>query len=95
MGPYTTSPLHYWEDSVWPLPLSIAFTYGIPVGFFSSAYYDASLGQVPVLNKKHNSRETIQSLIRKSPGQRLHAPNRSLSQLVTSFFSRKAETSTM
>ena len=34
----TTSPTHYWWDSVCPIPLSIAFTSGISFDFFSCRY---------------------------------------------------------
>lgn len=46
--PYSTSPTHYWWDSVWSVPFSVALTYGIAFVFFSFAYYDASLQQVPL-----------------------------------------------
>lgn len=46
--PHSTSPSHYWWDSVWSVPFSVALTYGIAFVFFSFAYYDASLQQVPV-----------------------------------------------
>ena len=34
---------------VWPLPLSLAATYRISFDFFSSAYLDVSVRQVPLL----------------------------------------------
>ncbi len=37
-GPYSTSLSLFREDSVCPLPLSIAFTHGISIDFFSSRY---------------------------------------------------------
>ena len=36
--------------SVWPLPRSLATTYGISVDFFSSPYLDVSVQAVPLLN---------------------------------------------
>ena len=35
---------------VWPLPLSLATTYGISVDFFSSPYLDVSVQAVPLVN---------------------------------------------
>ena len=35
------------ENSVWPLPRSLATTYGISVDFFSSPYLDVSVQAVP------------------------------------------------
>ena len=37
-------------QSVWPLPLSLATTYGISFDFSSSAYLDVSLRRVPFLH---------------------------------------------
>ena len=34
---------------VWPLPRSLAATYGISVDFFSSAYLDVSVRRVPLI----------------------------------------------
>ena len=35
---------------VWPLPISLATTFGISVDFFSSPYLDVSVREVPFLN---------------------------------------------
>ena len=35
---------------VWPLPISLATTLGISFDFFSSAYLDVSVRQVPSVN---------------------------------------------
>ena len=35
---------------VWPLPISLATTLGISVDFFSSAYLDVSVQQVPLID---------------------------------------------
>lgn len=37
-GPKSTCPDHFWQDSDCPLPLSVALTHGIPIGFSSSRY---------------------------------------------------------
>ena len=36
--------------SVWPLPISLATTFGISFDFFSSPYLDVSVRVVPLLN---------------------------------------------
>ena len=36
--------------SVWPLPISLATTFGISFDFFSSPYLDVSVREVPFLN---------------------------------------------
>ena len=36
--------------SVWPLPISLATTFGISFDFFSSPYLDVSVQEVPFLN---------------------------------------------
>ena len=36
--------------SVWPLPRSLATTYGISVDFFSSSYLDVSVQMVPLIH---------------------------------------------
>ena len=77
--------------SVWPLPLSLAATYGISFDFSSSAYLDVSVQRVspiiPILfSIMCRSIAPADSSIRKSTAQRIFAPPRGLSQLVTSFF---------
>ena len=37
-------------NSVWPLPISLATTFGISFDFFSSPYLDVSVREVPFLN---------------------------------------------
>ena len=37
-------------SSVWPLPISLATTFGISFDFFSSPYLDVSVQEVPFLN---------------------------------------------
>ena len=37
-------------SSVWPLPISLATTFGISFDFFSSPYLDVSVREVPFLN---------------------------------------------
>lgn len=44
--PNTTFPYHHWQDSVCPVPISLAVTKGIAVAFFSTAYYDVSVQRV-------------------------------------------------
>ena len=36
--------------AVWPLPISLATTFGISFDFFSSPYLDVSVREVPLLN---------------------------------------------
>ena len=35
---------------VWPLPISLATTFGISIDFFSSPYLDVSVREVPFIN---------------------------------------------
>ena len=76
--------------SVWPLPRSLATTYGISVDFFSSPYLDVSVQAVPPVSLcvQNTVRELSHAdcSIRISPDQCLLATPRSFSQLVTSFF---------
>ena len=37
-------------NSVWPLPISLATTFGISIDFSSSPYLDVSVREVPFLN---------------------------------------------
>ena len=68
---------------VWAIPVSLAATWGITIVFSSSGYLDVSVRRVSVF------RQYIFNIlgcpIRKSTTQRLFAPYRSLSQLITSF----------
>ena len=77
--------------TVWPLPISLAATLGISFDFSSSAYLDVSVQRVspiiPILfSIMCRSIAPADSSIRKSTAQRIFAPPRGLSQLVTSFF---------
>ena len=77
-------------DPVWALPRSLATTCGIIVIFSSSGYLDVSVPRV-----RPSIAEVPESLpagcpIRKSAGQRLFAPDRGLSQLITSFFASES-----
>ena len=75
--------------SVWPLPRSLATTYGISVDFFSSPYLDVSVQAVSLIYlciqyMMYGLLHTDFS-IRKSAAQWIFAPPRGLSQLITSF----------
>ena len=67
---------------VWALPRSLATTCGIIVIFSSCGYLDVSVPRV---------RLWTGCPIRKSPDQRLFAPPRSLSQLITSFIASESQ----
>jgi hypothetical protein len=68
---------------VWPLPLSLATTYGITIVLFSSSYLDVSVQRV----RDYCLPDFIGMgcPIRTSADQRSFAPSRSFSQLTTSF----------
>ena len=79
------------RSMVWALPLSLAATQGIDVSFSSSGYLDVSVHRVTSCIAMYSLYGTytllyVGSPIRRSADQRLFAPPRSLSQLVTSFF---------
>ena len=40
----------FFKQNYWPIPLSLATTYGISIDFFSSGYLDVSVLQVISLN---------------------------------------------
>ena len=40
---------HLFLNAVWPLPISLATTFGISFDFFSSPYLDVSVREVPFL----------------------------------------------
>ena len=96
----STTPHPPWVSPrglVWTLPLSVAPTQGIPVGFFSSPYLDASVRGVPAPLWEHRrlpKEPTVGGPIRGSPDLRLHAPTRGLSRLAAPFFGAQAEPST-
>ena len=75
--------------SVWPLPRSLATTYGISVDFFSSPYLDVSVQAVPLIylciQYMIHGLLHVDFSIRKSADQWIFAPPRSLSQLIASF----------
>ena len=76
--------------SVWPLPRSLAATWRIDVSFSSWSYLDVSVHPVSFSQTIYSPVDTctllqVGSPIRTSAGHRIFAPNRSLSQLVTSF----------
>ena len=78
---------------VWAGPRSLATTWGIAIAFFSSGYLDVSVPRVrfPCLSKGFHAFNVKGCPIRKSPDQRLFAPPRSLSQLVTSFIASESQ----
>lgn len=79
------------RGSVCPVPLSLAGTYGIPVGFFSCGYSDVSFPRVPA---PYGAPRRAGSPIRESRDLRLLAPPPGLSQLATPFVGARAEPST-
>ena len=88
--PRRTSP------SVWPLSRSLAATWEIDVSFSSWSYLDVSVHSVSFSQTIYSSEDTctllqVGSPIRKSADQRIFAPSRSLSQLVTSFFGSQCQ----
>ena len=77
--------------SVWPLPISLATTFGISFDFSSSPYLDVSVQAVPLVSLWiHDTIVTLAGNVVSQFGNlrlnRLFAATRSLSQLVTSFF---------
>ena len=81
--------------SVWPLPRSLATTYGISVDFSSSPYLDVSVQAVPLhtlwIHVWMHELLHADCSIRKSADQSLFAAPRSLSQLTTSFFGSQCQ----
>ena len=75
---------------VWAVPRSLATTSGITFVFFSSRYLDVSVPWVS-LYKRYHAFSMVGFPIRKSTGQRLFAPHRSLSQLITSFIASESQ----
>ena len=76
--------------SVWPLPRSLATTYGISVDVSSSPYLDVSVQAVPsvyLFDSVYGTGVLLQwvSPFRNLRIKRLFASPRSLSQLITSF----------
>ena len=81
--------------SVWPLPRSLATTYGISVDFSSSPYLDVSVQAVPLhtlwIHVWMHELLHADCSIRKSADQSLLTAPRSLSQLTTSFFGSQCQ----
>ena len=78
------------KTAVWAVPISLAATLGITVVFFSWGYLDGSVHPVsstrPMYSAGSDTALPVPGCpIRKSPDRQLFAPNRSLSQLTTSF----------
>ena len=76
---------------VWASPRSLATTWGIIVIFSSCGYLDVSVPRVCPLLRRVSTSLWTGCPIRKSPDQRLFAPPRSLSQLITSFFASESQ----
>ena len=78
------------RTTVWPLSISLAATLEIDVSFSSSGYLDVSVHRVPFIRYglAYGRLRFAQPgfPIQRSPDQRIFAPPRSLSQLITSFF---------
>ena len=81
--------------SVWPLPRSLATTYGISVDISSSPYLDVSVQAVPLhtlwIHVWMHELLHADCSIRKSADQSLLTAPRSLSQLTTSFFGSQCQ----
>ena len=81
--------------SVWPLPRSLATTYGISVDFSSSPYLDVSVQAVPLhmllIHIWMHELLHADCSIRKSADQSLLTTPRCLSQLTTSFFGSQCQ----
>ena len=55
---YQSATPHRLRDTVWPLPLSLATTYGISVDFFSCRYLDVSVPRVYLLHTMYSCTDT-------------------------------------
>ena len=75
---------------VWPLPRSLATTYGISVDVSSSPYLDVSVQAVPS-SVWYRSIAPVGFPIQRSADQRSFASPRGLSQLITSFFGSQCQ----
>ena len=74
--------------SCWPIPFSLATTYGVSIDFFSSGYLDVSVLQVVSLNlciQFKVPHKVVGFPIRKFSDQNLHTAPRNFSQYITSF----------
>ena len=77
---------------VWANPRSLTTTCGITIVFFSYGYLDVSVPHVCLpVNRNIQVCTWMGCPIRTSPDQRLFAPPRSFSQLVTSFFASESQ----
>jgi hypothetical protein len=77
---------------VWAAPRSLTTTCGITIVFFSYGYLDVSVPHVRLpVNRNIQVCTWMGCPIRTSPDQRLFAPPRSFSQLVTSFFASESQ----
>ena len=74
---------------VWADPISLAATEGITFVLFSSGYLDVSVHQVSLIRWLVFNQPGFP--IRKSTDQRIFAPPRSLSQLITSFIASESQ----
>ena len=70
---------------VWAGPCSLATTYGITIVFFSSGYLDVSVHRVDLRHNRIPQLLGVGCPIRIFTDQRLFAPPRNFSQLITSF----------
>ena len=85
-----TTPVAAVTAPVWAFTRSLATTCAITFVFFSSGYLDVSVPRVrPALGAVMRS-PASGCPIRKSAGQGIFAPDRGLSQLVTSFFASES-----
>ena len=75
---------------VWALPRSLAATGGIVLTFSSCGYLDVSVPRVRLLLCRMSGSLPTGCPIRISADLRIFAPNRSFSQLVTSFFASES-----
>ena len=79
-GPITPHPPQVSPRGlVWTFPFSLAATKGIPVGFFSSPYLDASVRGVPAPCREHRrlpKEPTVGGPIQGSPVLQLHTLTR-------------------
>ena len=76
---------------VWAHPRSLAATWGIVLTFSSCGYLDVSVPHVRPLLCRVTGSLPPGCPIRRSTGQRVFAPRRGLSQLVTSFFASESQ----
>ncbi len=82
--------------TVWPTPLSLATTRGISIDVFSSPYLDVSVQAVPPIwlwihHMVHGHDPMWVSPFGNPRIDRIFAPPRGLSQLITSFFGSQCQ----